>query len=98
MESREREPKGSCIFHAARVKQLPERIAKSDKHRGNGNCVNARKVMDSDGSGAYTQGPSTTYLYPANIGKVGHGLGYERVWSGGGEKGGPILGFPLKLF
>ena len=73
MEYRERKLKDPCIFHAARVKQLPERIAKSDKHRGNGNCVNARKVMDSDGSGAYTQGPSTTYLYPANIGKVGHG-------------------------
>ena len=31
-------------------------------------------------------------------GRWAMGLGYKRVWSGGGEKGGPILGFPLKLF
>ena len=31
-----------------------------------------QKIMDSDGSGAYTQGSSTTYLYLANTGEVGH--------------------------
>ena len=31
-----------------------------------------QKGMDSDGSGAYTKGPSTTYLYPANTWEVGH--------------------------
>ena len=30
--------------------------------------------MDSYGSEAHTQGSSTTYLYPANTGEVGHGL------------------------
>ena len=36
--------------------------------------MKARKVMDSDGSKAYTQGLGTTYLYLANTGEVGHGL------------------------
>ena len=31
-----------------------------------------QKGMDSDGSGAYTKGLSTTYLYPANTWEVGH--------------------------
>ena len=51
--------------------------------------MKARKVMDLDGSGAFTQGSSTAYLYLANIGEVGHGQRYERVWSSGGEKGVP---------
>ena len=42
--------------------------------------------MDSDGNGACTQGPGTTYLYQANIGRW-VGQGYESMWSGGGEKG-----------
>ena len=74
MESREHKPKGSCIFHAARVKQLPEHMAKLNKLRGNVKCVKARKVMDSDRSGACTQGPSTTHLYPTNIGELGRRL------------------------
>jgi len=61
------------MIHVVRVKQILERVAESDKHRGNGKCVKARKVMDSDGSRACIQGSSTTYLYPANIGEVGHG-------------------------
>ena len=73
MESRERKPKGPCIFHAARVKQLAECIVESDKRGGNGKCVKARKVMDLDGSRAYTQGLGTTYLYPTNTREVGHG-------------------------
>ena len=77
VESRKCEPKGPCIFHAARIKQLPERIVESDKHKGNGKWVKAKKVMDSDGSEAYTQDLGTTYLYPANTGEVGHG---SRVW------------------
>ena len=73
MECRERKPKDPCIFHAARVKQLPKCTVESDKHRGNGKCVKVTKVMDSNGSEACTQGPSTTYLYPTNTGEVGHG-------------------------
>ena len=46
MESRERELKDPCIFHAARVKHLPERIVESNKCGGNGKEVKARKVMD----------------------------------------------------
>ena len=66
MEGREREPKGLYAFHAARVKHLPERTVESNKHGGNSKDVNARKVMDSDESEVYTQGLSTTYLYPTN--------------------------------
>ena len=68
-EYREHKPKDPCIFHTERVKQLPERTAELDKCGGNGKCIKARKVMDSDGNGACTQGPGTTYLYQANIGR-----------------------------
>ena len=57
-------------IHAARVKQAPE----SNKPVGNGKRMSAKKAMDSYGSGARTQGSGTTYMYPANIGEVGHGL------------------------
>jgi len=73
MGCRERKPKGPCIIHAARVKQIPERAAELDKLGGDGKCMRARKAMDSDGSGACTQGLDTTYLYLANTGEVGHG-------------------------
>ena len=53
-------PKDPCIIHVARVKQIPERVAKSDKCRGNDKCVKAKKVMDSDRSEACTQGLGTT--------------------------------------
>ena len=66
MECREREPKGPFVFHAAKVKHLLERTIESDKHGGNSKVVKAKKVMDSNRSGAYTQGPGTTYLYLAN--------------------------------
>ena len=49
--------------------------------------MKARKVIDSNGSGVYTQGPRTTYSYPANTWE-----GYERVWSGGEEKEGVYFG------
>ena len=41
--------------------------------------MKARKVMDSKGSGAYTQGSGTTYLYLANTRDVGH---ESEVWKG----------------
>ena len=53
---------------------MGEHAVESDKPVGNGKRMNARKAMDSYGSGARTQGSSTTYLYPANTGEVGHGL------------------------
>ena len=61
-----------CIIHAAKVKQIPECATESDKRRGNGERVKVRKVMDSDGSGACTQGSGTAYLNLANTGEVGH--------------------------
>ena len=73
MGCRERKPKGPSIIHAARVKRISEHAAELDKPRGNGKCVRAKKAMDSDGSGACTHGLDTIYLYPANIGEVGHG-------------------------
>ena len=47
--------------------------------------MNIRRVMDSYGNEAHTQGLSTTYLYPANIRKVGHGLEVREgvVWQWG---------------
>ena len=65
--------KAQRLISAARVKRALELTAESDKPGGNGKCVRDRKVTDSYGSGACTQGLSTTYLYSANIGKVGHG-------------------------
>ena len=73
VEGREREPKGRYVFHAIRVKHLPKHTTKSNKHGGNSKGMKARKVIDLDGNGAYTQGPSTTYLYPTNTWEVGHG-------------------------
>ena len=73
IEDREREPKGPYVFYAVRVKHLLERTTESNKHIGNSKGMKAKKVMDSDGSGAYTQGPDTTYLYPTNTQEVGHG-------------------------
>ena len=59
MGCREQKLKGPCIIHAAKVKQIPECATESDKRRGNGKRVKVRKVMDSDGSGACTQGSGT---------------------------------------
>ena len=56
VESREHEPKDPCTFNATRVKYLPKRIAESDKHGGTGKGMKTKKVIDLDGSGAYTQG------------------------------------------
>ena len=65
--------KAQRLINTIRVKRALELTAESDKPGGNGKCVRARKVTDSYGSGACTQGLSTTYLYLANTGKVGHG-------------------------
>ena len=92
MEGREREPKGPYVFHATKVKHLLERTVELDKHGGNSKGVKAKKVMDLDGSGAYTQDLGTTYLYLANTWEVATSQGYQRVWSGGGEKEGVYFG------
>ena len=60
------------LIHAIRVKQVLEHATELNKPIGNGKHMNARKAMDSYKSGARTQGLSTTYLYPANTGEVGH--------------------------
>ena len=66
--------KAQRLINAARVKRAPELTAESDKPGGNDKHVRARKAMDLYESGACTQGSGTTYLYPANIGEVDHGL------------------------
>lgn len=78
-----------------RVKYPLERIAKLDKHRGNSKSVKAKIVTDLDGSEAYTQGPNTTYLYPANTPRVKGIRGYGLAV---GRKVESILEFSLKLF
>ena len=60
------------LIYAARVKQIPERAIESDKPKGNGKHMRAKKALDSYGSGACTQGSDTVYMYPANTGEVGH--------------------------
>ena len=60
------------LIHVARVKQMPECVVGSNKLESNGKHVRERKVMDLYGSGACTQGSSTTYLYPANTREVSH--------------------------
>ena len=84
------------LIHATRVKQAPERAAKSNKPVGNGKRMRARKVMDSYGSGAQTQGSSTTYLYPVNTREVGHGSEVKDgvVWRWGEE--GAYFGVPTQ--
>ena len=62
------------LIHAIRVKQALESAAKLDKPVSNGKHMGAKKVMDSYGSRAHTQGLGTTYLYLANTEEVGHGL------------------------
>ena len=61
------------LIHTARVRQALKHAAASNKLVSNGKRVRARKVMDLYGSGARTQGSSTTYLYRANTEEVGHG-------------------------
>ena len=70
------------LIQATRVKQAPKRVAELNKSVGNGKRMNAKKAMDSYGSGAHTQGSGTTYLYPANTGEVGHGSEVRKgvVW------------------
>ena len=48
--------------------------------------------MDLYGSGAYTQGSGTTYLYPTNTGEGGHGSEVREgvVWRWG--EGGAYFG------
>ena len=46
----------------------------------------------------HAQGPDFTSLYPANTRGGGSWVRGKRVWSGGGERGKPILGFLLRLF
>ena len=38
-----------------------------------------QKGTNSNRSGAYTKGPGTTYLYPANRWEVGHGSRVSKV-------------------
>ena len=65
--------KTQWLIHATRVKQALERAVEPDKPTSNGKRMNGRTTMDLYGSGAYTQDSGTTYLYPTNTGKVGHG-------------------------
>ena len=80
------------LIHAIRVKQAPKRAAESGKPVGNSKRMNARKSMDTYGSGARTQGSSTNYLYPANTREMGHGSEVREgvVWRWG--EGGAYFG------
>ena len=86
------------LIHATRVKQAPEHATESDKLVGNGKHMNAKKVMDSYGSGARTQGSGTTYLYSANTREVDHRSEVRRVvvWLWG--EGGAYCGVPSQTF
>ena len=57
-----------------------------------------QKVMDLNVSEACIQSPGTTYLYPANTRRWATGQGYERVWSGGGEKGEAYFQVPAQTY
>ena len=46
----------------------------------------------------HAQSPNITNLYPANMEVVRSWVRGERAWSGGEERGKPILGFLLRLF
>ena len=46
----------------------------------------------------HAQDPDITSLYPANTGRGVSWVRGKRVWSGGGERGKPIMGFLLRLF
>ena len=46
----------------------------------------------------HAQGPDFTSLYLANTRGGGSWVRGKRVWSGGGEKGKPIMRFLLKFF
>ena len=46
----------------------------------------------------HAQDLDITNLYLANIGNGGSWVRGKRVWSSGGERGKPILGFLLRLF
>ena len=98
MKDREYEPKSPYVFHAAKVKHLVERTAKPDKYEGNSKGVKARKVMDSNGSGAYIQGLSTTYLYPTKyMGGESWVKGMRKCGLAVGRNRESILEFPLKF-
>ena len=73
--SRIREEKAhtQAMLSSKRNEMQRIKTQESNKVVGNGKRVSARKAMDSYGSEARTQGSGTTYLYPANIGEMGHG-------------------------
>ena len=54
-------------------------------------------VLNTSGSRAH-QDLDFTSIYPANTGGGGLWVKGKRVWSGGGDRGKPILGFLLRLF
>ena len=90
--------KTQWLIHAIRVKQALEHAVEPDKPVSNGKCMNARTTMYSYRSGAHTQNSGTTYLYPANTGKVDHG---SKVREGGlavGRRGGLFWGFHSSFF
>ena len=84
------------LIHATRVKQAPEHATESNKPVGKGKHMNARKAMDSYGSGARIQGLGITYLYPANTREVDRGLVVREsvIWRWG--KGGAYFRVPVQ--
>ena len=86
------------LLHTARVKQTLEHVTKSDKLRGNGKRMRARKAIDTYGSGARTRPRHHLPIYLANIGEVVHRSEVKEgvVWWWG--KGGAYFGVLAQAF
>jgi len=99
MGCRERKPKGQCVFHVARVKQIQKCTTESDKPRGNGKRVKAKKAMDLDRSGACTQSSGHHLPIPSQYRRGGPWIkGMRGCGLAVGRRREPILGFLLKHF
>ena len=74
VKGREYESKIPHTLHATKDIHQPTHTAESSKHGGSRNGVKAKKKTKFKRSRVCTKGMSTTYLYPANIWEVSHGL------------------------
>ena len=81
------------IIHAIRSQGWVVECA--DEHSDHSKC--SEQVLNTSGSRA-RQDLDFTSMYPTNIGGGGLWVKGKRVWSGGGDREKPILGFLLRLF
>ena len=91
-------PESSHTFHATKDKHQLACTTESNKYSGSRNGVKARKKKKKSYEVKHAQRarapPTCTYLIH---GRWAIGQGFQKVWFGGREKNGSILGFPLKL-